>query len=145
MNGEKVFLDTNVLVYAFDRHSPPKQRRARALLKEHGTAGAIVLSTQVLQEFYVNVTRKLPEPLSESEAEANVRDFTAFDIVDVDRDMVLSGIALARQHRLSFWDALIVTAAQARACKRLLSEDLQHGRRFGSLTVENPFLADDTR
>ncbi len=143
MSADKVFIDTNVLVYAFDQSSPPKQRRAQTLIAEHGRAGTIVLSTQVLQEFYVNVTRKLPKPLPESDAEANVRDFTAFDVVQVDSAMVLRAITTSRAERLSLWDALIVAAAQARACRRLLTEDLQHGRQFGSLRVENPFLAEE--
>ena len=138
MNG-KVFVDTNILVYLFDRDTPAKQQTARAILTADGPAGQLVVSTQVLAEFYVTITRKLAKPLSEADAEQAVRDLTALDVVEPDVDMVFRSIGAARAHRLSLWDAMIVEAAQARGCRRLLSEDLQHGRQFGSLTVENPF------
>lgn len=138
MSG-KVFVDTNVFVYLFDRDAPAKQRRAREILGEEEGAGNVVLSTQVLQEFYVSVTRKLGKPLSEPEAEAAARDLSRLEVVELDVALVLRGIALARRQILSLWDALIVEAAQARACRRLLTEDLQHSRQFGALRVENPF------
>lgn len=115
--------------------APRKRERARALVESEGTAGNIVVSTQVLQEFYVSVTRKLGKPL----AEAAVREIAAFEVVEPDVALVLHSIAIARSERLSLWDALIVEAARARACERLLSEDLQDGRRFDSLCVGNPF------
>ena len=93
----------------------------------------------MIEEFYVSVTRKLGKPLSEQEAEAAARDLSMLDVVEVDVEIVLRSIAGARSHRISLWDALIVEAAQARACRRLLTEDLQHGRQFGGLRVENPF------
>ncbi len=138
MSG-KVFVDTNVFVYLFDRDAPAKQRRAREILLEEEGAGNVVLSTQVLQEFYVSVTRKLGKPLSEQEAEAAARDLSRLEVVEVGVALVLRAIAMARRQILSLWDALIVEAAQARACRRLLTEDLQHGRQFGALRVENPF------
>jgi predicted nucleic acid-binding protein len=138
MNG-KVFVDTNVLVYLFDRDAPTKQKTARTILEIEGPAGRIVISTQVLQEFYVSVTRKLAKPLSEQEAESAVRDLATLDVVQVDVDMVVRSIATARAHHLSLWDALIIEAAQSRGCRRVLSEDLQYGRQFGALTIENPF------
>ena len=137
--SDRVFLDTNVLVYLFDRDAPTKQKKAREILESQGGTGTIVISTQVLEEFYVNVTRKLGKPLSEQEAEGAVRDFALLDVVEIDLPMVLRAIAGARTHRLSLWDALIVESAQARACRRLLTEDLQHGRQFGALRIENPF------
>jgi predicted nucleic acid-binding protein len=94
-----------------------------------------------LQEFYVAVTRKLAKPLPAADAAAVVRDLTAFEIVVVDVAMVNHAIARSRSDSLSFWDALIVTAAHAHGCRRLLSEDLQSGRMFGELHVENPFAA----
>ena len=137
--SDRVFLDTNVIVYLFDRDAPSKRDRARSLLEE-GSHAHLVISTQVLQEFYVTVTRKLGKPLAEAEAEAAARDLAALDVVDLDTEIVLRSIAGARAHRMSLWDALIVEAAQARGCEKLLTEDLQHGRRFGQLRVENPFL-----
>ena len=138
MNG-KVFVDTNVFVYLFDRDAPSKQAKARQLVQREGRDGRIVLSTQVLQEFYDTVTRKLGKPLTESDAAAATRDLCAFDVVDVDRDAVLRSIDFSRTNRISLWDSLIIDAARARNCSRLLTEDLQDGRTFGALTVSNPF------
>ena len=137
--SDKVFLDTNVLVYLFDRGAPAKQKKARAILESEGGAGNIVISTQVLEEFYVSVTRKLGKPLSEQEADGAVRDLRSLDVVEIDVEMVLRSIATSRGQRISLWDALIIEAAQARYCQRLLTEDLQDGRQFGALRVENPF------
>lgn len=141
--SDKAFLDTNVLVYLFDRDASTKQKKARETLESEGQAGNIVISTQVLEEFYVSVTRKLGTPLSEREAEGATRDLSGFDVVEIDVDMVLRSIATARCERISLWDALIVEAAQARTCPRLLTEDFQHGRLFGGLRVVNPFSPPD--
>ena len=138
MSGRS-FVDTNVFVYLFDRDSPAKQSAARQILQTEGLQGRIVLSTQVLQEFYVSVTRKLGQPLSESDGAEAAHDLCAFDVVEVDKEMVLRSMTLSRAERLSFWDALIVEAAQIRRCDRLLTEDLQDGRRLGSLSITNPF------
>jgi len=134
---DKAFLDTNVLVYLFDHDSAVKQRRARAVLEAEGSSAAV--STQVLQEFYVTVTRKLGHPMPERDAEAAVHELAALEVVPVDGLLVLSGIARSRKDRLSLWDALIIEAALQGGCGRLLTEDLQDGRRFGALRVENPF------
>ena len=136
MSG-KAFLDTNVLVYLFDHDSPAKQRRARAVLEAEGSSAAV--STHVLQEFYVTVTRKLGHPMPERDAEAAVHELAALEVIPVDGLLVLSGIARSRKDRLSLWDALIIEAALQGGCGRLLTEDLQDGRRFGALRVENPF------
>ena len=138
MSG-RVFIDTNVFVYLFDRDAPEKRGRARELVARESQDGPLVISTQVLQEFYVSVTRKLGRPLPEQQAEAATRELAALDVVEVDSGIVLRSIAAARRHKLSLWDALIVEAARARGCARLLTEDLQHGQRFGPLTIENPF------
>jgi predicted nucleic acid-binding protein len=135
--SDRAFVDTNVLVYLFDRDAPDKRARARRLLAELG--GRAVVSTQVLQEFFVSVTRKLARPLPEDEAEAAVRDLAGLDVVELDVALVLQAITLARRQRLSLWDSLIVGAALARGCEVLFSEDLQHGRRLGALRIENPF------
>ena len=135
--SDSVFADTNVFVYLFDRDAPAKKRRARQILEEEGDR--LVLSTQVLQEFFVTVTRKLGQPLPESDAEAATRDLAAFEVVEPGLAMVLRSISSSRAWKISLWDALIVEAARARDCARLLSEDMQHGRLFGSVRVENPF------
>lgn len=139
MSAARVFADTNVFVYAFDRDAGAKQRRALEILETLGTDGSLVLSTQVLQEFYVSATRKLRPPLSDADAATAVRRLTVLDVVEVDVALILMAIETCARQKLSLWDALIVEAAQARDCAVLLTEDLQNGRQFGSLRVENPF------
>ncbi len=137
--SDSVFLDTNVLVYLFDGDSPQKRLRARQVLSSAVGAGRVVISTQVLQEFYVTVTRKLGSPLSESDAEVAVDDLSALDVQSVDTALVKAAIATSRAHRLSLWDALIVESARAAGCERLLSEDMNHGQSLAGVRVENPF------
>jgi len=137
MSVGRVFFDTNVLVYLFDIGAPAKQARANQLLVEH--ASSIVVSTQVLQEFFVTTTTKGRSRLSIDGAERHLASFAALDVVVVEPPRIHAAIALVREHRLSFWDALVVECARFRGCSRLLSEDLQDGREFGRLRIENPF------
>jgi predicted nucleic acid-binding protein len=136
----KVFFDTNVLVYLFDGSAPAKQRRAQQLLEEHTHNGEILLSTQVLQEFYVVVTRKLSVPLQPATAQDATRELAVMPSVRIDVPLILAAIQLSRDRQLSFWDALIVQAAIHGGATKLYSEDLQAGQVFETLTVENPFL-----
>ena len=134
------FFDTNVLVYLFDTDSPEKADRAKAVFGEAVEEGRFVISTQVLQEFYVTVTRKLAVPLSVVDAEEAVRGFAELSVTPVDVPQVLAAIGRSRTMQISFWDALIIEAALSVGATRLLTEDLQHGCRFDGLRVENPFL-----
>lgn len=134
----KVFFDTNILVYLFDASSPAKQRIARELLERHTRAGETLLSTQVLQEFYVTVTRKLVTPLQPETALEVLKELAVMPTVRVDTALILAAARFSRERQLSFWDALIVRAAIEGAASRLYSEDLQHGQVFETLTVENP-------
>lgn len=137
MSG-RTFLDANVIVYAHDAGSPPKRERAMAVIEAE--RHRLVLSPQVMVEFYSTTTRKLPVTLSERDAEAAIRDLSALAAIVVpDREIVLEAMALSRKDRLPIWDALIVQCAIAGRCRRLLTEDMLHGRRFGDLVVENPF------
>ena len=134
----KAFFDTNILVYLFDAGVPAKQRRARELLESHTRAGETLLSTQVLQEFYVAVTRKLASTLEPGVAYEAVRELAVLPAVRVDIPLILSAIQLSQQRQISFWDALIVRAALEGGASILYSEDLQHGQSFDTLTVQNP-------
>jgi predicted nucleic acid-binding protein len=134
----KAFFDTNILVYLFDAGAPAKQRRARELLESHTRAGETLLSTQVLQEFYVAVTRKLATPLELGVAYEAVRELAVLPAVRVDIPLILSAIPLSQQRQMSFWDALIIRAAIEGGASVLYSEDLQHGQLFDTLTVQNP-------
>ena len=138
MSGRK-FFDSNVLVYRFDQDEPLKRDRARDLLREEGRAGRLVLSTQVLQEFYVSATRKLSSPLSETDALEAVRHFSVFPVVQIDPELITDAIVLSRDHQISLWDALILHAAARAGCDTVLTEDLQDRWKVLGLEVVNPF------
>jgi predicted nucleic acid-binding protein len=134
------FFDTNVLLYLFDNREPDKKAAAQELIQKEVEADRASLSTQVLQEFYVNATRKLAFPLSPEEAGARVRDFSSLPLVQVDVPLILAAIARSRRMSFSLWDAMIVEAALKAGADRLLTEDLQHGQVIEGMRVENPFL-----
>jgi predicted nucleic acid-binding protein len=136
---ERVFLDTNVLVYLFDADDPAKQRRVQALLSDRELRAQLILSTQVLQEFYVSVTRKLGTPLDPEAAFQAVQDLAAFPVVQIDPPLILLAIQRSRKAKVSFWDALILEAALAAGATFLYSEDFQDGAVFGGLRIANPF------
>ena len=132
-------LDTHILVYADAADDPVKQRRAVDLITGLRATGSAVLCTQVLQE-YVNVAlRKLRLP------QALIRDrlnfYRRFDVVPASADLIAGALDLHLLHSLSFYDALVVQAAVASGCQRLLSEHMQHGATFRGVLIENPFLA----
>lgn len=136
---ERVFLDTNVLVYLFDADDPAKQRRVQDLLSNRELRAQLILSTQVLQEFYVSVTRKLAIPLDPETAFQAVRDLADFPVVQIDPPLILLAIQRSRTAKISFWDALILEAALAAGATLLYSEDFQDGAAFGGLRIVNPF------
>lgn len=138
--NEIAFFDTNVLVYLFDSESLTKQKRARELVRQTVADGAAVISSQVLQEFYVTVTRKLAVPLAEEIAEKAVRDLAVLPLVIPDASMILSAIKRSREDRISFWDSLILEAALSSGATILFSEDFQHDSQKNGLTIQNPFV-----
>jgi predicted nucleic acid-binding protein len=133
------FVDTNVLVYAHDVAAGRKRERAVALLEKLVTEAAGAVSIQVLQEFFVSATRKLRKPLAPEEAAAIVTDVSRWRLHSPGREDLLSAIDLHREHRLSFWDALIVTSASQLGCEVLWTEDLRAGTSYRGVTVRNPF------
>lgn len=135
--SERLFVDTNVLVCADDADAGRKRTAARAVLRQALEQGTGVISTQVVQEYFSVATRKLR--IDAPSARRRVELLAALDVVRVEVPMILSTADLVQLHGLGFWDALIVVAARVAGCRRLLSEDLQHGQRFDGLTVENPF------
>ena len=138
MSG-RTFLDTNVPVYVFDRDEPRKREIAAEILERAADSGGYSLSTQVLQEFYVSVTRKLARGLSAAQALSATQNLTTLHVVGIDTQMILRAIHLSQEHTFSLWDALIVQAALEANCEILLTEDLQHGRQIQGLRIENPF------
>jgi predicted nucleic acid-binding protein len=138
------FVDTNVLAYAHDASDQRRQPIAAALIDGLWRSRTGVLSTQVLTEFYVVVTRKFDPPLPRREARGLVDAYAAWPVVQVDPPLVIAASALEEQHSLSFWDALIIEAARRAGAERLISEDLQHGRCIAGLAIENPFRSQDS-
>ena len=132
------FFDTNVLVYLFDRSDVAKQSKAQDLVTAHMSARDMIISTQVLQELYVTLTRK--KHLSAADALEVVTTFAQERTVPSSADLVLRGLALSQRAQLSAWDALIAQSALDSGCTTLYSEDFQNGMRFGELTVRNPFF-----
>ena len=139
--SDKVFFDTNVLVYAFDKSEPEKGIIARQLISDFGTDGNLVLSTQVLQEFYVVVTKIGKLMLSREEAENIVNEFAEFPLVQVDMAIISRAMKRHQSKIFSFWDSLIVEAALKLGCSQLLSEDMQDGLVIHSMTIRNPFAS----
>ncbi|HET7836376.1 MAG TPA: PIN domain-containing protein [Variovorax sp.] len=134
-----IFFDTNVLVYAVDAGDPVRKEIAIDRFARAVKDDTVMLSTQVLQEFYNITTRKLKPPLSTREAAGQLSQLCAFEVVGSSADSVLAAAELAQKHRLQWWDALILEAALRGNADVLVSQDGQHGQRFGKLVVENPF------
>lgn len=137
--ADLAFVDTNVLVYAHDASETSRQPVAQALLDELWRTRSGTLSTQVLQEFYVVATRKFDPPMTRHEARELVDAYAQWQLVQIDAPLILSASKLEERHTLSFWDALIVEAARRAGATRLLSEDLQSGRRLAGVLIDNPF------
>lgn len=137
-----IFVDSNVLIYARDRAAHAKQERAASWLEYLWASRRGRLSFQVLQEFYVNATQKLTPRVPAATAREEVRDLIAWGPLPLDEALLEQAFRFQDQSRLSFWDALIVSAAHATRCSVLLTEDLQHGQKLGDLTVLSPFRTD---
>lgn len=137
--SDKAFFDTNILVYAFDKNETQKSPIAKQLISEYGGKGNLILSTQVLQEFYVTVTRMGRSLLTKEDAEDIVNDLAEFPLIQIDKTIISLAMKRHQSNEFSFWDSLIVEAALQSGCNILLSEDMQNGRVIGSLTIKNPF------
>ena len=134
---DRVFLDTNIFIYAQDAGSPDKQRKSREIIAQLADSGNGVISTQVLQEFFVAATRKLGvEPLV---AKGLLKTFAAFDIVQVSTVLIHEAIDCSILNQLSFWDSLILAAAASAGCSVILSQDLNSNQIILGIRVQNPF------
>ena len=134
-----VFVDTNVFVYRHDRSDPAKQARADEWIAHLARSRSGRLSYQVLQELYVTLTGKARIGFDPSEAREIVRDLIVWQPVGIDLRILERAWHLQDGHSVSWWDAVIVAAAQSLGCSILLTEDLQHGHAFGEVRVVNPF------
>lgn len=138
MDGN-VFVDTNILLYARDASEPEKQVLAAARLNELWEKRTGRLSIQVLNEYFVNATRKLDPGLSPEEAWDDIEALSVWEPLPLDLALITRTFAIQRRHQLSWWDSMIVAAAEAAGCARILSEDLSDGASYFGITVENPF------
>ena len=135
----KIFLDTNILVYTVDHNDPAKMNEARQVLADLRQDGSPVISTQVMQEFYVTVTQKLHvDPLM---AKRMLGTFATLEKVLIDEELINEAIDCSILDQLSFWDALIVVSAKRARCTELWTEDLSHGQLLRGVKVQNPLLS----
>jgi len=143
MNAEMAlsFVDTNVLVYAFEKGASAKKQTARRLMSQLMDEDRLRVSTQVLQELFVILTRKAAERCTGEEALAVLDDLAAWPLVVVDYAAIRMAAGLAGQARISFWDALVVVAAARSGASILYTEDLNHGQEILGVRVTNPFTA----
>jgi predicted nucleic acid-binding protein len=137
--SDRCFVDTNILVYAHDRSAGSKHQRARQLIEDLWSSGQGVLSTQVLQELCISVRRKASRPLSVEETRRLLQDYLSWEIVVNTPASVLQALDIEARYKISFWDALIVQAAESSGVAILYSEDLASGQSYGSIRVVNPF------
>lgn len=132
------FVDTNVLVYAYDRTAGSKFERARELMERLWDSGEGVVSTQVLEEFYVTVTVKIPNRLKPRAARQIISDLATWTVAILETPDILSASEMAERYRLSFWDGLILAAAHKEGAATVWSEDFGHGHKYGEITAYNP-------
>jgi len=136
----KAFFDTNILAYEFDKSEHRKQALVVDLINKWRPSGQMIISTQVLQELYVVLIQKLKPALKEEIAEEIIRNYSKLDVVIIDPSLILNGIGIKRKYKISFWDALIVAAAQRAGCKILFTEDLSHRMKIADIEIVNPFF-----
>jgi predicted nucleic acid-binding protein len=138
--ADKYFVDTNILIYAHDRSTGIKHERARRIIEHLWTSGQGVLSTQVLQELCINLRRKVARPLPVEEIRQLLQDYLSWEIVVNAPEAVIRALEIEVQYKTSFWDALILQAAEQSGAAMLYSEDLATGQSYGSIQVVNPLL-----
>jgi predicted nucleic acid-binding protein len=136
--SDKYFVDTNVLMYAHDTSTGEKHARAKALVEELWRDRTGVVSTQVLQELAVNLRKKVRRPLDAKTTREIVADYLAWQVIVNGGESILEAFELEERYQISFWDALIVQAAQASGAEIVYSEDLSDGQAYGSVRVVNP-------
>jgi Predicted nucleic-acid-binding protein, contains PIN domain len=135
----KVFFDTNILAYAFDLGSPKKNEQAKELISRWMPTGRVVISTQVLQELFVVLTKKLEPELSADHAGEVIESLLGVGVKVVETDTILEAIKISRESAISFWDALIISSAFDSKCKILFTEDLNRGQIIAGVKIEDPF------
>jgi predicted nucleic acid-binding protein len=140
--SDRYFVDTNILMYAHDTAAGKKHARAKALVEELWENRSGVVSTQVLQELAVNLRRKAKKPLDAKTTREVVTDYLTWQVVVNAGDSILEALDLEARYKVSFWDALVIQAAQVAGADILYSEDLSDGQRFGTVRIKNPLASE---
>jgi len=140
MKDDKAFVDTNIVVYAYDVSAGEKHKKALAIMKDIWNAGNGIISSQVLQEFFVSVTRKIAKPLNIPAAKEIVKDLLKWKTISINGEILLEAIDIHNEHKYSFWDSLIIAAAIAGGAKVLFSEDLTDRQKIKGIIIKNPFI-----
>jgi predicted nucleic acid-binding protein len=138
--ADKFFVDTNILIYAHDRSAGIKHQRARHAIERLWTAGQGVLSTQILQELCINLRHKLARPLPVEEVRRLIQDYLSWEIVANSPEAVLQALEIEVRYKISFWDAMVLQAAEQSGAAILYSEGLAAGQSYGPVQVMNPLL-----
>lgn len=138
--SDQYFVDTNILVYVVDVSEGERHERAREVVYDLWNNGQGCVSIQVLQEFFVTVTRRKPHPMPPDEAARFVRFLSRWSVHVPDADDVLDAIRIHRRYGISFWDAMVITSAAKMGCRTVYSEDLNAGQWYGSVRVANPLV-----
>ena len=138
---DNVFVDTNILVYAHDRDAGEKHEAAKSIIQQLWDRKNGVLSTQVLQECYVTLTKKMPRPLNKVAARRFLQEYFCWDVVINDPHIILQASEIEDAYKISFWDALIVSAAHSKNVATILTEDLSHGQLIEGILIQNPFFS----
>jgi predicted nucleic acid-binding protein len=139
MPEDKIFIDTNIMIYAYDVSAEEKHQIACHILSDLWNSGLGVLSTQVLQEFFVNIVQKIQRPIDQKFAKEIVKDFLRWQVVVNNGESILDAIDICDKYGYSFWDSMIIEAAIKGGAVFLMSEDLQHGQVISGVTISNPF------
>jgi predicted nucleic acid-binding protein len=136
----KIFVDTNIIIYAHDLDSGPKHDIAKTIIEDLWEEKSGILSTQVLQEFYVNITRKIPTPLLPAQARGVIENYLVWRVELNGPETILLASEIEERYNLSFWDSMIVAAARNAEAEKILTEDLNPGQIVEGILIENPFL-----
>jgi len=137
---DNIFLDTNILVYAHDLDSGDKHDVAAKIIHQLWESKNGVLSTQVLQEFYVTLTKKMPRPLNRVATRKILKEYFSWQVVINDLQIIFQASEIEEDYKISFWDALIVSAAYSKNVATILTEDLNHGQYIEGIFIQNPFI-----
>jgi len=140
MPENKTFIDTNIIIYAYDVTAGKKHKTAGNILADLWNSGLGVISTQVLQEFFVNVVQKIPKPIDKQQAREIVKDFLKWHVVVNTGDSIVEAIDICLKFGYSFWDSMIIEAAIKGGAAVIVSEDLQDGQVVSGVTIRNPFI-----